>query len=118
MRPSKFDLVAHWQSAVREYEAGVYHEHADVRLSPEGLRRLELLGPYVTNAAAQTAGKPDRRGWMRCTLPIESIDFGVRELMRLGTDVVVIGPDALRARMARVATRIAQRHRVRKAATR
>ena len=113
IRPHGFDLVAHWQNAVREYEAGVYHEQAEVRLSPEGLQRLELLGPYVTNAAAATAGKPDRRGWVRCKLPIESLDFGVRELMRLGEDVLVIGPPALRALMASTAARIAARHRVR-----
>lgn len=110
-RPRKFDLAAHWENAVRDYEAGVYHAHADVRLSPEGMYRLELLGPYVTSAAAKTAGKPDRRGWVRCRLPIESIDFGVRELMRLGNDVIVLGPAPLRAQLAATAARMARVHR-------
>jgi len=118
VRPPAFDLAVHWENAVREYEAGVYHEEADVRLSPEGMQRLELLGPYVTNAASATAGKPDRRGWVRCTLPIESVDFGVRELMRLGEDVVVVGPPALRAHLARRAMRIARLHRTRAPAVR
>jgi predicted DNA-binding transcriptional regulator YafY len=113
VRPRKFNLAAHWEEAVRDYEAGVYHAHADVRLSPEGLLRLELLGPYVTSAAAKTAGKPDRRGWVRCRLPLESIDFGVRELMRLGKDVIVDGPPALRAQMARTAARMLRLHRPR-----
>lgn len=109
-RPKQFDLAAHWERSVRDYEAGVYHEEADVRLSPDGWRRLELLGPYVTRAAARTAGKPDRKGWVRCRLPLESIDFGVRELMRLGEEVVVLGPPALRAEMARRAGRMAEVH--------
>ena len=98
-RPAKFDLAGYWQKSAQDYEAGVYREQADVRLSQGGLARLDLLGPYVTEAAAKTAGKPDRRGWVRCTLPIESIEYGVRELMRLGEDVDVIGPPALRAGM-------------------
>jgi hypothetical protein len=70
----------------------------------------DLLGPHVTRAAAETAGKPDRAGWVRCTLPLESFEFGVRELMRLGTGVNVLGPPPLRALMARSARRIAATH--------
>ncbi|HEV7491003.1 MAG TPA: YafY family protein [Rhodanobacteraceae bacterium] len=109
-RPKHFNLAAHWQNAVREYETGVYHEHADVRLSPKGNYMLDMLGPYVQRAAAQTAGKPDRKGWFRCTLPLESIDFGIRELMRLGDEVVVIGPPEFRARFAAAAERMAKVH--------
>jgi len=112
-RPKGFDLAAHWQKTVREYEAGVYHEYADVRLSPKGVYMLEMLGPYVVKSAAETAGKPDRRGWVRCTLPLESFDFGVHELMRLGTEVIVLGPPALRLLLARTASRIAKSHGVR-----
>jgi predicted DNA-binding transcriptional regulator YafY len=111
MRPKAFDLGLYWAKAAREYEAGVYHEHADVRLSPKGMLLLELLGPHVTEAASRTAGKPDRHGWQRCTLPLESVDFGVRELMRLGDEVEVIGPAALREQMSATAKRIAKAHR-------
>ena len=110
-RPPRFDLAAHWREAVREYEGGVYHEHADVRLSPRGIYMLDLLGPYVVRAAAETAGKPDRKGWVRCRLPLESIDFGIRELMRLGDDVRVLGPPALREAFAAGARRMARAHR-------
>ena len=109
-RPKHFDLAAHWREAVREYEGGVYHEQADVRLSPRGVYMLDLLGPYVVRAAAETAGKPDRKGWVRCTLPLESIDFGIRELMRLGDEVRVLGPPVLRAQFAQTARRLARTH--------
>jgi predicted DNA-binding transcriptional regulator YafY len=110
VRPKQFDLVTHWENSVREYEASVYHDYAEVRLSPVGLKRLSLLGPYVTSAASSTASKPDRNGWVRCRLPIESLDFGVRELLRLGDQVVVLGPPSLRSELARTAERIAKLH--------
>jgi predicted DNA-binding transcriptional regulator YafY len=113
-RPKHFNLAAHWQKAVREYEGGVYREQAEVKLSPKGRYMLDLLGPYVQRAAAETSGKPDRKGWVRCTLPLESIDFGIRELMRLGDEVIVLGPPELRAQFAERAARIARVHRVRR----
>jgi predicted DNA-binding transcriptional regulator YafY len=110
-RPAKFDLAGYWQKSSRDYEAGVYREQAEVRLSQDGFARLNLLGPYVMEAAAKTARKPDRQGWVRCTVPIESIDYGVRELMRLGEDVEVLGPPALRARMAAKLEATSKRYR-------
>jgi predicted DNA-binding transcriptional regulator YafY len=115
VRPKGFDLALHWAKAAREYEAGVYHERADVRLSPKGVLLLELLGPHVTEAALRTVGKPDPKGWLRCSLPLESSDFGVRELMRLGDEVEVIGPAGLRAQLAATARRIAKVHGTRPA---
>jgi predicted DNA-binding transcriptional regulator YafY len=112
-RPKQFDLVAHWEKSVRDYEASVYRDYADVRLSPVGLKRLSLLGPYVTRSASSTASKPDRKGWVRCRLPIESLDFGIRELLRLGDEVVVIGPPVLRTQLAQTADRIAKLHSTR-----
>jgi predicted DNA-binding transcriptional regulator YafY len=111
-RPKGFDLAAHWATSSRDYEAGVYRERAEVRLSPQGYALLELLGPYVTEAAARTMQKPDAKGWIRCTLPIETTSFGVRELMRLGDDVDVLGPPALlahwRERLAAMTARSAK----------
>jgi predicted DNA-binding transcriptional regulator YafY len=109
-RPKDFNLATHWEDAVRAYESGVYRERADVRLSPKGMRLLELLGPHVMSVAAKTAGQADKRGWVRCTLPIESLELGVRELMRLGEEVVVLGPPALRTQLAQTAQRIVRRH--------
>jgi predicted DNA-binding transcriptional regulator YafY len=109
-RPRSFNLAAHWARASSDYEAGVYHERADVALSPQGVDLLGLLGPFVVETAARTSGKPDKKGWVRCTVPLESIDGGVRELMRLGNEVNVIGPPALRIRLAETAARFARTH--------
>ncbi|HYR00508.1 MAG TPA: WYL domain-containing protein, partial [Casimicrobiaceae bacterium] len=99
-RPRNFDLAAWWTKSSREYEMSSYRGTATIRLSPRGLALVHMLGPYVAHAVAETVGKPDDRGWVRCAIPIESVEYGVSELMRLGSDVEVVGPPALRARMA------------------
>ncbi|HEY1837852.1 MAG TPA: YafY family protein [Rhizomicrobium sp.] len=111
VRPKDFDLAAYWAKSSRAYEAGVFREQAQVRLSPRGLSRLELLGPHVLEAASKTAGKPDKNGWVRCTLPIENADVGARELMRLGDEVEVLEPPALRAHLHTLLSDMAKRHR-------
>jgi predicted DNA-binding transcriptional regulator YafY len=114
-RPKNFDLAEYWQRSSRDYEAGVYREQADVRVSPKAMHMLELLGPQVTQSAVKTAAKPDRNGWVRCTLPVESIEFGARELLRLGAGVEVIGPPALRAQIAQTVREIAAMYAARPA---
>ncbi|MBI3676230.1 MAG: YafY family transcriptional regulator [Proteobacteria bacterium] len=99
VRPKDFDLGSSWEKSSRDYETGLYREKAEVRLSPKGVSLLQMLGPYVVEGAEKTRRKPDKQGWIRCTLPIESATFGVRELMRLGAEVEVLGPPALRAQM-------------------
>jgi predicted DNA-binding transcriptional regulator YafY len=108
-RPKKFDLAAHWEQASRLYETGVYRARAEVRLSPQGMAMIEVLGPYVAEAAANSRRR-DRRGWTRCTLPIESISHGVREFMRLGDEVEVLGPPVLRQSIAEVSAAMVRRH--------
>ncbi|HEY3779346.1 MAG TPA: YafY family protein [Rhizomicrobium sp.] len=108
-RPKRFDLAAHWNNACRDYETGLWRGQAEVRLSPRGVALLELLGSQVKDAAHET-GKPDRDGWIRCTLPIESEAQGMRELIRLCEDVEVLGPPALRKMMAETLALMARRH--------
>jgi len=111
LRPDDFDLAAYWEKASRDYEKGVYRGHAEVRLSPKGFDLLDMLGPHVARAARSSATGTDREGWMRCALPIETTGHGVRELMRLGEEVEVIGPPALRAEMARRLAAMSLRYR-------
>lgn len=81
-----------------------------VRWSARGRGLLQLQGPYVTAAAARTASEPDRWGWVSCTVPIEAEELGIRDLMRRGEDVQVLGPPALRARLRRTLGRMAAHH--------
>ena len=113
-RPKAFDLAAHWTKSARDYETATYREQADVRLSPSGMKRLGLLGGVVAEAVAKSARKPERDGWIRCALPVESGDAGLRELLRLGDDVEVLGPPDLRATMASMLTNMAHRHTIKR----
>jgi len=108
-RPAKFDLAGWWARSSREYEESAYRETVTVRLSPRGRLLLDMLGPYVLAAAAKTASEPDQRGWITCTIPLESADYGIRELMRLGVEAEVVSPEALRIQMAQT-LRDALRH--------
>jgi predicted DNA-binding transcriptional regulator YafY len=110
-RPRNFDLPEYWRRSSRAYEISLYHETATVRLSRKGMERLEALGPVVVDAAKRTAGRPDHHGWVRCTIPIESTDIGVRDLLRMGEEVEVLGPSALRGAMANTLAAMLQRHR-------
>ncbi|HTS20392.1 MAG TPA: YafY family protein [Casimicrobiaceae bacterium] len=101
-RPHRFDLAAWWASSSREYEMASYRGTATIRLSRRGLGLVDALGPYVAQAVAQTATEPDEQGRVQCTIPIESVEYGVRELLRLGGEVEVIGPAPLRERMAQL----------------
>ncbi len=109
-RPKGFNLSAHWQQACRDYEDGLWRSHADVRLSPRGLALLSLLGSHVEQVAREAA-KPDRDGWVRCTIPIESEGQGLRELIRLCEEMEVLGPPALREKMFATLTLMSSRHR-------
>ncbi|GGA19669.1 helix-turn-helix transcriptional regulator [Dyella nitratireducens] len=53
-----------------------------------------------------------RNGGFQLRDYIESLDFGVRELLRLGNEVMVLGPPTLRAELAQAAGRIAKLHRL------
>ncbi|MHB8387187.1 WCX domain-containing protein [Metallibacterium sp.] len=43
-------------------------------------------------------------------MPIESIEFGVREVMRLGTKIEVLGPKDLRRALTKTLRTLVQRH--------
>lgn len=95
-RPANFDLASYWTRSSREYELGSYRAYATIRLSPRGRTLINLLGSYVEAAVAKSARQPDRQGWLRCTIPVESGDFGIHELLRLGEDLEVLAPAPLR----------------------
>jgi len=99
-RPADFNLPAYWARTARDFEVRSYRTSATVLLSPLGRARVDLLGPYVEESVAKTAGAPDRRGWVRCSIPLENAQFGVRELMRLGQEIEVVSPRSLRVQMA------------------
>lgn len=107
VRPPAFDLAAYWAAATQAFEAGVYRGTAVLRVSPRGLKLLQLLGPAVAAAAVAASAGADADGWTRLTIPIESIDHAAQELQQLGAEAEALQPAALRERLAETARRLA-----------
>jgi len=64
---------------------------------------------------AKSAGEPDRQGWLRCTIPIESGDFGIRELLRLGDELEVLAPAPLRTQVRQALRRMLRNYQTQRA---
>jgi predicted DNA-binding transcriptional regulator YafY len=98
-RPSRFDLAKHWATSIQRFEAGLYSGSAVVRASPLGLRRLHDLSDAVAKAVDAATSKPDRKGWRRVTIPIESVDWTSLELLKVGAECEVLSPPELRSKL-------------------
>ncbi|MEV6232176.1 WYL domain-containing protein [Saccharopolyspora shandongensis] len=102
LHPVGFDLAAYWQAYLEQFDARRHRGEAIIRLSPQVLDRLpHLVEPAVAQAARRTAGTPDADGWTRVTIPIESADQALPELLELGADAEVLAPAELRERLTR-----------------
>ncbi|WP_131741519.1 helix-turn-helix transcriptional regulator [Actinomadura roseirufa] len=111
-RDAEFDLAAHWRDQAEAFLRAMLREEVTVRLTPAGLRGLRYAAdPYAAERAAEVAGPPDGRGRVVTTLPVESAEVAFSQLLRLGPEVEVLGPPALRARMAEAAARLAALYR-------
>lgn len=106
-RPARFDLARFWKTWAKEFEARLLREQAVVRLSPKGRKALRELSPAAAEAVdlSHRACKPD--GWVQARIPIESVEYATRQLLRLGSDVQVVEPVALRSAIAAEARKVA-----------
>jgi len=106
-RPSTFDLAGHWAGYLKHFQARLHQGEAVVRFSPVALDRLpELVGADVRAAVAAT-GRQDRSGWVRATVPIESLVHAEGQFLRFGAEVEVLRPAQLRSRLAAAARGLA-----------
>lgn len=107
-RPVDFDLAAYWASYLEEFRSRLYRSHACVRLSPLGRRMLrDPANVVVLESIEATASEADGAGWVTAEVPIETLQQAERELLRLGSEVEVLGPPELRGRMATTARTLA-----------
>lgn len=109
-RPRNFDLAGFWVTAARDFEAGLRSETARVRLSPRGVQLLRDVNPAGADAVAAQHPSPPANGWIEATIPFERLPHAVREALRMGADMEVLAPAALRAAIAKEAVRIRQMH--------
>ncbi|GIG62051.1 transcriptional regulator [Longispora fulva] len=105
-REPDFDLAGHWARSLAEFAARRFTGEAVLRLSPVAVRRLEdLVTDEVARAVADTAAT-DPDGWIRATVPIESVAHAHTQLLVLGAGVEVLSPPELRAALAETAREV------------
>jgi len=63
---------------------------------PEGLRILRAVMPAAAEVAEASCTPSTTPGWFTATLPFETPDYSARQILRLGTEIQVLAPDALR----------------------
>jgi predicted DNA-binding transcriptional regulator YafY len=101
-RPDGFDLESHWREGAQRLEAELYANRARVRLSPMGLKMLEMfLSPFV-RSAAEIEGEADQAGWVNAILPVGSVRQAATEFLRFGAEIEVLEPPELRDKMAEI----------------
>jgi predicted DNA-binding transcriptional regulator YafY len=104
--PPDFDLAQYWRDFQADFLTRLYTGEAIVRLSPHAIARL----PAALAQSAADTGTPEPDGWIRAVLPTESLDDAHRTFLALGTDVEVLQPAGLRARLAATARALARRY--------
>lgn len=109
-RPRRFDLARFWSGWVKAFEKRLLSARAEVKFSPAGLRILRDVSPAAAEAAAAKNEPCQPVGWVRATIPVESAEQAVRQLLRLGAEAEVLGPAPLRAAMAAEAKATAARY--------
>lgn len=102
-RPPSFDLQAHWSSWSAEFEARLTTDRARVRISAEGLRLLRDTYPALAAVVQATRIPSTPGGWIEADLPLESLDYSAGQILRLGCEIEVLAPQALRDRLAQEA---------------
>lgn len=107
-RPPSFDLARYWTTQASAYERSRFTMSAKIRVSPRGLVRLRRMSATVANAIDAAPGTLDSDGWIELTIPIESYDHAVAEL--LSPEVQIIEPCELRRRMYEAASIVQSNH--------
>lgn len=108
-RPVDFHLATWWRTEQARFEADLFTTQAIVRASAEGCKRLAAQSPRGATAVS-AAAPADPDGWRRMTMMIEDADHGAREMLALGAEIEVVGPDSFRRRVAALAREILARH--------
>jgi predicted DNA-binding transcriptional regulator YafY len=104
-RPEGFDLVAFWREYIVEFRSRLHRGEALVRVAPGALDRLvHAMGQAVAGGERQSDG------WILARIPIESDRHAEGEFLRLGTDVEVLEPPALRERLAVTVAQLTARY--------
>jgi predicted DNA-binding transcriptional regulator YafY len=101
-------LVDFWEGWCAEYEANRPTYTVTARVAPDLVDLLPMyLGERVRDVVAD-AGPADAEGWIRLTLPFESLEAARGSILGMGRAIEVLEPRALRNSVADFAAQIVE----------
>lgn len=103
VRPPDFDLSRVWAEARRELENERTTVDVTLRVEPRGLSRLRRMVPVRSQDQVPVTAT----GPVELTLPFEHEAWACEGILSLGAAAEVLGPPAVRDRMAREVARMA-----------
>ena len=109
--PAGFDLASAWEACAREFEARIYVETIRVRISADGMTRIQaFLNPFQVSAIREQAGEPETEGWVVVDLPVESTEHALWDVLKMAPYMEVLSPFAVRDLVAETADRLRKLH--------
>lgn len=90
-RPDDFDLVAHWREMSNAYADTFPRTTVVLRLRGNALDRVGWI-----QARSKSLSDPDPEGWVDAELGLEDEDNALAVIRVLGSEVIIVEPDALR----------------------
>jgi predicted DNA-binding transcriptional regulator YafY len=114
-RPADFDLAAFWQAWCAEVEEHRPYYPVVVRVAPDLVPWLphyfgEPIREEIVRAQGTEAGSPDAQGWIRVTLPFESLPEARERLLGFGGAMEIVAPVALRESVVDFARQVVARY--------
>ncbi|MBA2285739.1 MAG: YafY family transcriptional regulator [Ktedonobacteraceae bacterium] len=104
VRPGDFDLAAYWSQSASHFVANLPRYHVTVRIAPEMLEHIYHAGRYARIEHVEPAGED---GWITLRLQFEMEEAACGYLLSFGTQVEILEPPALRAKVICLAERVA-----------
>lgn len=103
-RPKGFDLATFWRTWADDFESRSRQNHALIRVSSHGMAMMPHLFDSSIMRAVHESQTPDElEGWVRVSLPLDSVDYAFTDLLRFGAEIEVLEPRGLREQMTGIA---------------
>lgn len=100
VRPKGFNLVAYWEESKAHFVANLPRYPVTVRVDPTILPRLQSAGHFVR---VEQIGLPDAGGWIEVRLRFEIEAEACGYILGFGSQIEVVEPAALRAKVIHLA---------------
>ncbi len=103
-RPQDFDLATYWTQSANRFVAAMPRYPVTVRVAPDVLEHIYHAGRY---ARIEHMEAPDAAGWIKLSLCFEMEEAACGYILSFGTQMEILEPEALRAKVIQLAKSIA-----------